>query len=45
MDYKELLRKYLEFLVAYEGTNFVSDCHEGYGFTTQEIEALKELDK
>lgn len=48
MDYRELLKKYIQLVVAAEGVDFIS--HNGLyssypRFTREEIEELKKLSK
>jgi len=47
IDYKELLRKYIQHVDNCEGCDFIEDCNTGTGhgggFTEDEINELKEL--
>lgn len=47
MDYRELLKKYINHVGCEEGVSFLSDkfmCHQTY-LTKEEIEELQKLDK
>lgn len=45
MNYRELLKKYLNFVGEVEGTTFVSRLSSAYNFSLEEIEELYLLDK
>lgn len=44
MDHRELLKKYIEFVVMLRGTSFISPMLEYHGFEDDEVEELRRLD-
>tara|TARA_R110000782_G_scaffold249769_1_gene336998 strand:+ start:490 stop:666 length:177 start_codon:yes stop_codon:yes gene_type:complete len=50
MDYKELLKKYIQLIISEESVNYLSNCNSSWGsdapeFTEDEIKELKSIAK
>lgn len=43
LDYRDLLRRYIELVVGMEGTDFLSYITPGVGFTAEELDELRRL--